>query len=906
MMRGRAILRLVAIAALGLLASATAYAGDPPRLTPADGYLLDLCGRAGADRVDGLPFVRYGNGSTSGGVAETSLGFLVREDVETYLAVGIDLRGWPRKKTGPDEPRSDRVAYERVDLAEFVAAALAARDAGERPSYGNHTEPATPLTLLTPASWELLVLARACLAVRREDLAKRLVDWARADAPLYVKDLRPRRERAVHVLNPDNAALVTLLADDRWIAILESFPDPALSYADVTAAVERWKSLFAAVESPEADATLSTLRMMLAEEEEQRRRAPRRPESLELSERINELIYQLRYLHRGYDDTGVSYERGASPSDGTAAPPCDKALIELGRAAVPRLIEHIDDDRFTRSSWQSMGGGSKYDGGPDPVLRVGDLVWMVLLEISGGGVAERSDAEFPDVGAATRVRLSASARRWFESTAGRTESDVLAEAILRGGRAGRSAAERLVKVDPAAAVPAIARLLRENRQADWDEGALVPMLDRIDTEPARAAILGLLDPACSRLVRAKTATMLAERGQVVAIDAVIVLWDDVATTGQATFMAPDRPEALLDALIDSAEPRAIDAVARRLPEYAPDVRVAAALYAFGGRDRFFTETEAARIPKRTAASEVAIDALFAGLLEDEGVGMGSSVVLDGAVLGDPVVGEVAAFALSRRHADRWSFDVRAGPAERARERLRAANAWRAVEGKPPLPVPEILAAPPPRPFPELSYIIDLAASAATEGERATARAGLETTGLAAVDALRTGLESAPLTAPGRKDLEALASRLALTVVDAVVTRDSIAPGQAMQTKLAALRGRRFDEALWLGVIDAYLDDHPADALTLRLFAERERAGGGVVLHVTLLAGDLAVSGSGGWDGLLPNVRRGGKSTGFGQASVGSAAGRHGCAVFSSGIDAALEGIRPDEAFSVSGELRIRK
>ena len=218
------------IASVAALAPA-ARAEDARTLSDADRALLALCGRAGADVVDGRPLVRYWNGSardvTSGHpVATTYLGFLVHEDADTFLALGLDLRGWPNRRTPPDVPAHARVTYERADLATFVEAALADRAAGVRPTYGDPTEPPTPTTLLAGATWELLVLARACVRAEREDLAKRLVDWARADAPDAVTRTWPPRERRATVEPPENAALVTLLSDDRWDAFLESFPDP--------------------------------------------------------------------------------------------------------------------------------------------------------------------------------------------------------------------------------------------------------------------------------------------------------------------------------------------------------------------------------------------------------------------------------------------------------------------------------------------------------------------------------------------------------------------------------------------------------------------------------------------------------------------------------------------------------
>jgi hypothetical protein len=236
--------------------------------------------------------------------------------------------------------------------------------------------------------------------------------------------------------------------------------------------------------------------------------------------------------------------------------------------------------------------------------------------------------------------------------------------------------------------------------------------------------------------------------------------------------------------------------------------------------------------------------------------------------------------------------------------VRAVNVRRGRRGEPPLPGADLAPGPSPVPLAQIRESLDRAASDPSAPARAAARAEIEARGPGAVDAILTALESTPATAPGRRDLETLVNRLALTITQVTIAKDSAVPGARLQAALEALRGRRFDEATWGEALDAFLDAPPSGAPGIRLFAERERAGGGVVLRVAFLPAAARAGGAPGWVGLTPRTRRGDTSTGFGQAAVSRAFGRSGCTVFALGIDAALEGIRPAETFSVAGEVRI--
>ena len=557
-------------------------------------------------------------------------------------------------------------------------------------------------------------------------------------------------------------------------------------------------------------------------------------------------------------------------------------MIRIGFPAVPRLIEHLDDERFTHSVsfWY---GGSMQVGGPDPVLRVGDLAWHVLDQISGETLLEEKRDQPPPVGTPKRAELLAAARRWFEGTRGRTEAQVLAEAVDRGGEVSARAAWRLAEVDPAVAVVSIGRRLHAGRAVHHHEENLVRILDGIDSPAARATVLSLLGPEVPRRVRAAAATLLARRGRAEGVDVAVELFARVEESERVEWMAPDRPEALLEALLDSASPRAIEAVSRVLPAYSVDVRLAAPMHVRGAGTGFRSDEEKAKAPKPTAASEAAVDALLGSLLEDVTVRMGMTLGYDDGAIEDPVVGEMAALALARRHPDRWSFDERAVPAARKRARVRIANDRRALAGKPPLPAP----ASPPRPVPvppaEVRAAIERAASAPAETDRAAARAEIESRGLGVVEALGQGLAATPKTAPGYADLDALLRRISLTVSLVTVAPGSVAPGTALESVLAGLRGLRFEERLWESVVDAFRRAPPAGAHTLLLFAERERADEGVSLRVVLLP-ETALVGR-GWGS--PRIRRGDVST-------------------YAGIDAALEGVRAEETFSVSGDARIEK
>jgi hypothetical protein len=76
------------------------------------------------------------------------------------------------------------------------------------------------------------------------------------------------------------------------------------------------------------------------------------------------------------------------PTEGAPQMPPSKRLFEQGFAAVPHLIDHLEDGRLTRYLWVS-GGVSGIPHAPF-YFRVGDHVGYVLARVSGSQVGRRS------------------------------------------------------------------------------------------------------------------------------------------------------------------------------------------------------------------------------------------------------------------------------------------------------------------------------------------------------------------------------------------------------------------------------------------------------------------------------------------------------------------------------------
>lgn len=342
-----------------------------------------------------LPFVRVWTGSwwsTTDGKGnrrvelEPDLGWLVAEDGDRFRVFSTELRveRYVRRDV-PDEPER-RVAYDRVDLAETVREGLGALDrlaafekshdaTADRPSpIWKETDPFGDTRMVPPLKFKGFVLACACARTGHEDLALALWRRLAAQAPWPEKaswsvldDLRDaigheaRRNEVLDLAAQEDAWEAHLAAHRRW---LERFPGHA-----------------------EAEAVRSEIASLerTARVEAARREVPGKPWAERSdAERATDLVERLSepfaFLLEPIDGETL---RGR----GLPVPPREEwplpKLIALGRAAVPRLIEALTDDQWTRSvNW--IGGPSKgWIRDECYVERVADLALVALGAITG-------------------------------------------------------------------------------------------------------------------------------------------------------------------------------------------------------------------------------------------------------------------------------------------------------------------------------------------------------------------------------------------------------------------------------------------------------------------------------------------------------------------------------------------
>jgi hypothetical protein len=239
---------------------------------------------------------------------------------------------------------------------------------------------------------------------------------------------------------------------------------------------------------------------------------------------------------------------------------------------------------------------------------------------------------------------------------------------------------------------------------------------------------------------------------------------------------------------------------------------------------------------------------------------------------DARLGHVAARALAAWFPERYRYEPRASAREREEQRLQAQNLWRAARG-----LTRLAPAPPrPRPTPlpeaEVLPLLERFLAAEDDASRAAAAAEVERRGLGALPALVARVRALPDDAPRRRDLEALGGRMASTVAEVLVTKDSVAPGEALATALAEVKDRPFSGAAFVRLLVTALRTPPEGAVGIRIRVARPEDLSGAVLSVTLLREPLRGWGrhEPGWfqlstsgpDLRVGDVRRGGSSGGM--------------------------------------------
>ncbi len=550
-------------------------------------------------------------------------------------------------------------------------------------------------------------------------------------------------------------------------------------------------------------------------------------------------------VHEMQEATDLIRDGKVSWWDSTDAdPPAHHRLVELGFAAVPALLAALDDARLTRmvdsrEPSRTRRVHNRLD--VTDVLRVGDLAWQTLDRISGGVLATDAERVAPTWGRGAR---GARAAAWYarRSAGGSRASPT----PFRGGswhtRDGRAPA----RLDPVLAVSAF----EAGAVASEDSASFLAVmrLAEISGEAATEALVRLLPRLSDPASRIQAATAAFARGRREGLDDLVKTWRE----GLAEMHRKPAPGAsarrstwdlALDALAKTRDPTALQALAAGLAGEPPLVR-SAVVARFVPTGRRMSESvdeqgptggKVTDPPSEAPFPEMALpvlESLLADRLEDGDRTESQWVTLD-VPRRDPVIGEIAAYALSKRFPARWTFDVTAPALERADARVALANRWRAAHGKPPIHPPAARAAPSPIPYDVLRSDLERA-SAPDFSVRKAALEAIEARGLPAFPAVLQAFRSLEAGAPGRSGLEDLARRLSFVVVEAVLTDDSAPADDGFRAALAASVGKSFSGSLYTAFLRLGTTERPPGTFGLRVVAERLDAGRGVSIRVTLL------------------------------------------------------------------------
>jgi hypothetical protein len=751
--------------------------------------------------VKGRPLVRVATGdwNQSGDnppVNHYVYGFLIREQGDDFEVFTPGLDTWKLHKTPARTPEYKRVGYEKADLAKMVTAYLRARRQHERPRepwfgpvfgrrLGNRTT--------------AFILAWACWRNGRDDLAARLCnhaagmkrEWGNIDEPPP----------------PLFSAATNEIALNQMWELVETFGNPKVTRKQLLERIRRFvRNYPMSKHQKSAKETVALLERMVKEDAEhaRRRRVGKPFKQLGKEEQIAELIFQLR------DQNGQQrMQPGACDifdciggKDDTAA----HKLVKIGYAAVPSLIEHLDDERFTRSI-----GFHKVFYFSHHVLRVNDCALAILEEIAGQHFWTASSTfsymSQDKMAGETRQRV----RAWYAVFKKKGEKGLLKELTERGDDRSAEMGRRLLKRYPKGALRALVRGARATKIGPV-RANLVDLIASCNGEEPVQFILQEVKDGPLALPRLTAAEALHKVGRPEGLAAMIGWWQEDINLKRNDKKWEEHPASWASSiarfLANCGELKGIQTLAKDLHKHPVTSRLHV-IAALSGEEE---EPGFKRIPPRDPAkAAVAIEALLIHALDDrEESG-------DSESFPETRVCDAAAHVLNRLYPKKYSFDRSAHPKVRDRQLVIMKNVWGSANRLPALPVPEVkrIAL-----IPEntLRPLLDKYLAAAGD-QRLAVRNKIEKLGLGVLPSILDRRDKASVKSE-QAAWNDLAKRMSCIVAEVEVGERWAKPNEDPQKRLELLRGKPFDAKLLLAVMGRFLKDLPRNGGGIRVVAVR--------------------------------------------------------------------------------------
>ncbi len=421
--------------------------------------------------------------------------------------------------------------------------------------------------------------------------------------------------------------------------------------------------------------TAQVLQRMIAEDEAHARQGPVDLAKLPVEARVRELIFRLRDQN-GHQITqpGACDIFYVYPWDGTTNTPAHQ-LVQLGYAAVPRLIAALDSDTFTRSVGFWRGFVFSHT-----VLTVGDCAEEILQRITGKSFAPpNSEARYmSEAGTGAAARKAAEA--WWAESESRGELQNLVEGVAAGDKDSPAQAGFLCQRFPELATPALVLGAQAATNADV-RAALVEHIGKLGAAPGTDFLKAELLHGPSLAPCVAAAWGLWQQGDPSAIKSMVREWQ---TGPERKDPDDDAWKRLIEFLSSCDSPEAVSALTANLRHRPVEVKFKV-IECLGVTDPWFTHYE----PRlRSPATLEAVEQGLVGSLEDTEQYLNMHFGRNEKQFSDPRICDMAAWFLSERWPDRYKFDVPGSLTTRDRQRLECLNAWRKAHDLTPVPIPE--------------------------------------------------------------------------------------------------------------------------------------------------------------------------------------------------------------------------
>jgi hypothetical protein len=595
------------------------------------------------------------------------LGFVLEEKGRSFTVLSLDLETHSFQGK-PEVLDHTHVGYEKLPLQKTVVDYLTALQHGEPGKQGLWK-------LFSPnlsSRGEAFVLAWACWRHGLDREAAALYKQAAA---------MPDRGGGEGAPPPLRQALARDLAYmEMWRSVL-AFGEPKVSRAQLLQRFRRFLRNYPDSEyAPRAREMSALLAQMVQEDAEHARATARKLfAARSKDERIADLIFRLR------DQNGYQFSQpGACDVFWTRKDSPAHQLLRHGYDAVPRLIEALEDRRFTRSV-----GFHRAFYFSHHVLRVSDAAEQILTRIAGRSFYVPSHTNEATPGGGKAPTFKEQIRAWYAELRQKGEKRLLIEATEKADTNSPSQGRRLLEKYPNEALPALIAGAKAAK-GDWLRSALVRLAGELKDESPVPFLQAELQDGPLLAERLAAAQALHRRGRPEAVAAMIAEWQGKPPASRDVDRGVGLDE-VAQFLAGCGKVEAIDELARGLRRRPLDLRLAVvSAFAEEGITKVFAKGGGGKTQPEAGGDHpekirAAVERFLLAALDDTEKKTNYYMSWNGKSISDPRICDITGHVLHQLDPTRHPFDLGAPQAARDRSILALKIILRKARGLPPLP-----------------------------------------------------------------------------------------------------------------------------------------------------------------------------------------------------------------------------